>query len=175
MSQLLKAALAGLLSIGIALGVAAPGAAATTGNETFRGVIVASGSSGDRVVVASTVIAKGIFKGVGRIVEIPNQPGDPDNVARDDLVFADGTMHLVTTTLDASFSVNPHSCVFTTTLQQAGTIADGTGRFESTTGSTTATLTTRGLLARNSDGSCSFEQTAILDVDTFTATGSLSF
>jgi hypothetical protein len=33
-----------------------------------------------------------VFRGVGRIVEIPNLPADPDNVSRDDLVFPSGTM-----------------------------------------------------------------------------------
>ena len=33
------------------------------------------------------------FSGVGRIVELPNLPDDPDNVGRDDLVFPEGIMH----------------------------------------------------------------------------------
>jgi len=136
---------------------------------------VASGRSGERVVVTSTVVARGVFNGVGRVVEIPNLPTDPDNLNRDDLVFASGTLHLVTTILDVSFSVNPRSCVFVVTVQQAGTITGGTGQFAGATGSSTGTLTGRGILARNPDGSCSFEQEALVDVDTFTSSGSLSF
>lgn len=114
-------------------------AAGTSGTETFSGTIVASGRSGDRVVLASTIRARGVFDGVGTIVEIPNLPGDPDNINRDDLVFAGGTMHLVTTILDVSFSVNPRSCVFAATIQQQGTIVGGTGQFVSATGSSTGT------------------------------------
>jgi hypothetical protein len=130
----------------------------------------------DRVVVASTIRASGVFNGVGKIVEIPNLPGDPDNVNRDDLVFAAGTMHLVTTILDASLNVNPRSCVFTATIQQQGTIVGGTGQFADASGSSSGTLTTtHGVLARNPDGSCSFEQEALVDVDSFSFTGTLSF
>src|SRR5207302_4683709 len=134
MRQPVRGALAALLGLGIALAVAGPGAAETTGSETFRGVIVASGSSGERVVVTSTVVAKGVFSGVGRIVEVPNLPGDPDNVSRDDLVFPGGSIHLVSTTLDFSFSVNPRSCTFSVMLQQTGTAEGGTGQFAAATG-----------------------------------------
>src|SRR6478609_8644244 len=91
-----------LLAGGIALiastAAAAPAAAATSGSETFKGTIVTSGVSGTRTVITSVVIAKGAFSGVGRIVEVDNLPTDPDNVSRDDLVFASGSMHLVNTT-----------------------------------------------------------------------------
>jgi hypothetical protein len=132
-------------------------------------------ASGDRVVVATTVRASGVFDGVGKIVELPNLPTDPDNVVRDDLVFTEGTMHVVTTILDTSFSVNSRSCVFTATIQQQGTIVGGTGQFAAATGSSTGTLTARGVLARNPDGSCSFDQEALVDVDTFSSSGTLSF
>src|SRR5438552_7008546 len=109
MRRQVSAVLGPLLAAGIALALAIPAAAATTGSETFNGVIVTSGVSGERVVVSSVVVAKGVFSGVGRVVEIPNLPGDPGNVSRDDLVFAEGSMHLVSTVVDFSFSVNPRS------------------------------------------------------------------
>jgi hypothetical protein len=175
MRRQIRGALGALLAVGIALGVAAPATAQTTGDETFKGVIVTSGVSGERVVVSSVVVAKGVFSGVGRVVEIPNLPTDPDNVSRDDLVFADGTMHLVSTTLDFSFTLNPRSCLAVATLQQTGTIDGGTGRFAAASGSFTGTVTGPALLARNPDGSCSFEQAPLHEVDRFASSGTLSF
>jgi hypothetical protein len=49
------------------------------------------------MVIASVVAAKGAFTGVGRIVEVPNLPADPDAFSRDDLVFAGGSIHIVST------------------------------------------------------------------------------
>ena len=169
-----RAALGALLATGIALAFAAP-AAGTTGNETFNGVIVTSGLSGERVEVSSVVVAKGVFSGVGRIVEIPNLPGDPDNVARDDLVFADGSMHLITTTVDASFSVNPRSCVASFTVQGTAAVVGGTGRFVAASGSFVGTVTGRGIAGRNPDGSCALEQAALHEVDMTASSGTLSF
>ncbi len=164
-----------VFAVGAALVLVAPAGAHTSGREAFKGLIVASGASGTRTVVGSVVVAKGVFNGVGRIVEIDNLPGDPDNVSRDDLVFAKGTMHLVSETLDASFSINPKTCIYSATLQQVGTIEGGTGKFAHATGSSTATVRVHGLAARNPDGSCSEEQVPLLDVDTIASTGTLSF
>jgi hypothetical protein len=58
---------------------------------------VTSGVSGTRTDISSVAVARGVFDGVGRIVEIPARPGDPPNVSRDDLVYPEGTMHLVNT------------------------------------------------------------------------------
>jgi hypothetical protein len=175
MSRRMRGALGVLLAVGMALAVAAPAAAATTGSETFNGVIVTSGVSGERVVVSSVVVAKGVFSGVGRIVEIPNLPGDPDNVSRDDLVFAEGNLHIVSTTLDFLFSVNPRSCIVTVTLQQTSTVEGGTRLFAAATGSAVATVTGRGLAPRNPDGSCALEQAALHEQDMIAASGTLSF
>jgi hypothetical protein len=68
-----------------------------------------------------------VFNGVGRIVEIPAQPGDPRNVSRDDLVYPEGTMHLVNTTVGFSSTLNPHSCMLRATLQENSQITGGTG------------------------------------------------
>src|SRR5690348_10257741 len=78
-----------LLAIGTAAAVwatAAP-AAAASGSESFHGLII-KGRTG--AVITSVVVAKGVFHGVGRIVETPSRPGDPANTNRDDLVFAGG-------------------------------------------------------------------------------------
>ena len=168
-----------LLAAGIALATCAttamPAAAATSGSETFRGTIVASGVSGARTVITSVVVAQGVFRGAGRIVEVPSLPTDPDNVSRDDLVFPEGTMHLVSTTVGASFSLSPRSCQFTLTLQQTGEITGGTGQFAAATGSGTGTVRARGLLPRNPDGSCSATQLPRHEVDMIASTGTLSF
>ena len=131
MRRQMRGALGALLAVGIALAVSAPAAAQTTGSETVNGVIVTSGASGERVVISSVLVAKGVFDGVGRVVEIPNLPGDPDNVSRDDLVFADGSIHIVTTNLDFSGSVNA-GCLLRGTVPAA---RDGSpGRRAATTG-----------------------------------------
>jgi hypothetical protein len=173
--QMSWALLAGGIALAASAATAAPATAATSGSQTFKGAIVTSGVSGTRTVITSVVIAKGAFSGVGRIVEVPNLSTDPDNVSRDDLVFARGTMHLVSTNLDFSVSLNPRSCVATATIQQTGEIVGGTGQFANATGSGTATVTGPAVLARNPDGSCNFEHVPLHEVDMFTSTGTLSF
>ncbi len=175
MRRQMRGALGALLIVGMALAVSAPAGAQTSGNETFNSVIVTSGLSGERVEISSVVRAKGVFSGVGRIVEIPNLPGDPDNVARDDLVFADGSIHLISTTVDASLSVNPHSCIVSFTVQETGAVVGGTGRCAAASGGFVGTVTGRGVAGRNPDGSCSFEQTALHEVDMSASSGTLSF
>src|SRR3954447_1487898 len=99
MRREVTAALGTLLAIGLTLvATVAPAAARPAGKQSFRGVIVASGESGTRTVVSTLVAAKGVVSGAGRLVEVANRPGDPDNVSRDDLIFRRGRMHLVTTT-----------------------------------------------------------------------------
>jgi hypothetical protein len=105
-------------------------------------------------------VAKGVFSGVGRVVEIENLPGDPDNVSRDDLVFAEGSIHIVSTIVDLSFSVNPHSCLVRATAQATGEITGGTGLFAAASGSYTSTVIGSAVFPRNPDGSCSLEQIA---------------
>jgi len=61
------------------------------------------------------------------------------------------------------------------TLQQTGEVVGGTGRFAAASGGYTATVTRPGLLARNPDGGCSFEQPALHEVDMFAITGTLLF
>jgi hypothetical protein len=175
MRRNLRGALGALLGVGIALALAVPAAAQTSGNETFSGVIVTSGLSGERVVVTSVVVAKGVFSGAGRVVEIPNLPTDPDNVSRDDLVFADGSIHIISTLVDFSASENGQSCHFNATVQQTIEVVGGTGRFAAASGSFTGTVGGPALFARNPDGSCSFEQAALHEVDMFAMSGTLSF
>src|SRR4051794_1519479 len=111
MSGLAKRALVPALAIGAVLAGSTPAAARTSGAETLSGFIAASGASGTREVVSSAVVATGAFNGIGRVVEIPNRADDPENVSRDDLVFAGGAMHLVTTNLYSTFSIDPRTCI----------------------------------------------------------------
>jgi hypothetical protein len=164
------AALAAGIALATSAATALPAAAATSGSETFTGTIVTSGVSGTRTVITSVLIAKGVFSGVGRIVEIPGQGN------QDDLVFRVGTMRLVTTSMDVgSFSLNPVSCVATVTVTSTSQITGGTGQFADATGSFTGTDTGRGVAARNPDGSCSITQAPLHEVEMLTSTGTLSF
>ena len=169
------ALLAGGIALAVATATAAPAAAATSGSETFKGTIVTSGVSGTRTVITSVIIAKGAFSGVGRIVEVENLPTDPDNVSRDDLVFSSGSMHLVSTNQDFNISVNPRSCVATATIHQTGEIIGGTGQFAHAAGNFISIVTGPAVLARNPDGTCSFEHVPLHEVDMISATGTLSF
>jgi hypothetical protein len=178
MKRLVKGA---LLAAGTALAISAapamPAAAGMAGGtETLSGTIVFAAGPGTntRTVISSAVRARGVFRGVGRVVErvLP----DPAGVSRDDLVFSSGTMHVVSTpgTLLSS-SVNPHSCLFTGTQQFTWDVTGGTGKFDDAAGSFTGTVSAVALLARNPDGSCSFTQFPRLEVDKFAESGTLSF
>jgi len=173
--QVSWALLAAGTAVTATVATAAPAAAATSGSQTVKGIIVASGVSGTRTVINSVVIFKGAFNGTGKIVEVDNLPTDPDNVTRDDLVFATGSMHIVNTIEDYSLSTNPRSCVFTATLQQTNVIAGGTGQFTAAAGDFTATVTGQGVFPRGPDGSCDPSRDPLHEVDMLTATGTLSF
>jgi len=174
MGRQARAILGVLLATGI-LAVFASGANAASGSESFSGTIIAKAdSSGNRTVLATVIRARGVFNGVGRVVEVDNLPGDPDNILRDDLVFAGGTMHLVTTVVDFEGSIDPRSCVGTATIQQTAVVAGGTGKFAAASGSFSGVLSGRSVLPRNPDGSCSDIATTI-EIDQFSAGGTLSF
>lgn len=167
-----------LLVAGTALAISAapaiPAAASTSGSETLSSTIVFAAVPGTntRAVVSSVVRAKGVFKGVGRFVEVV--PGDP--VSQDDLVFPGGTLHVVSTLGESlSFRINPHSCLFTGTSQLALQVTGGTGKFVAATGNFTGTVSGRALLARNPDGTCSTTQQPRHEVDKFAESGTLSF
>jgi hypothetical protein len=125
-----------------------------------------------RTVISSVVVAKGAFRGVGRFDEVV--PGDP--VSQDDLVFSSGTLHVVSMlgSLSPSSSLNPHSCLYRATQQLTWRVTGGTGQFKGAMGSFNGTVSTRALLARNPDGSCSFMQVPRDEVDKFAESGSLS-
>jgi hypothetical protein len=170
---LLIAALTGLL-VAAGAAPATAGQRQTTGHESFLGFIATSGASGERQVVATGIVAKGVFTGVGHIVEVPNLPDDPDNVSRDDLVFRAGTFHLVTVSNDFSFSIDPASCKFTVAVDQTSSIVGGTGAFANASGVFDASVHAHGLAARNPDGSCSDQVAPLRELDIVSGTGSLT-
>ncbi len=176
MKRLVKGALlAGGTALAISAAPAMSAAAATSGTETLSGTIVfvAVPGTNSRTVISSVVRARGVFRSVGRVVEIvpPNAAG----VSRDDLVFRSGTMHVVSKGgALLSGSVNPHSCLFTGTQRFTWDVT-GTGQFDDATGSFTGTTSAVALLARNPDGSCSLTQMPRHEVDKFAENGTLSF
>jgi len=174
MNRLWSAVFGAFAAAAVILGATPASAAASSGHERFDGFLIASGASGSRDVVASAVVARGVFNGVGRIVEVDNLAGDPDNVSRDDLVFAAGTIHLVSTTIGADFSIDPATCVFKVTLQQTGTNEGGTGIFANLRSTFRGTVKAHGVLQRDPDGSCSQDQAALLDVDAVSAAGTIT-
>jgi len=159
-----------------ATAISAPSAAAAaSGPQTFKGTIVTDAAGGERNIVKSIVIARGAFNGVGTIVEVPNQPGDGEDIFRDDLVFPQGTLHLVTTNLDLALNVIPQSCRFTASVQQTGEIAGGTGLFTGASGSGAGGVVARGTAARAADGSCDPLAPTLHEVDRISSTGTLSY
>jgi hypothetical protein len=174
MGRPMRGAVAALLAIVAAGTVSAPASAKRSGTQTFKGIIVTSGASGARKVVRSAVLAKGALRGVGHVVEVANLPGDPDSVSRDDLVFAAGTVHLRSVTTDTSLSLNSQSCVYTIHLKQTGTVVGGTKLLAAASGSYTGTVTAWGLARRTADGMCTMDKPPLYEVDTLSASGSLS-
>jgi hypothetical protein len=172
---LIAAVTALLVAAGAAPAAAGHSARHTTGHESFFGFILTSGASGERQVVASGIVAKGVFTGIGRIVEVPNAVGEPDNVSHDDLVFRAGTAHLTsTTTAEPTFSLDPVTCRFTVTVQQTGVIEGGTGVFAHAVGHFDGSVRVHGLAARNPDRSCSEQLAPLLELDIVMGTGSLT-
>src|SRR4051794_22832122 len=172
-----RAALIGLLVIGSPLAAAtAPAAARTTGKAAFRGQIIAPAQRGHRTVASSTIVFRGVFNGVGRIVEVPNRPGDPDTVSRDNLAFPGGTMHLRSKMVGAPhFTLDPATCAFTGRIRQTAKLQGGTGRFRHASGSFKGTVRAYAIAARNPDGSCSQQADALLEADVVSGRGALSY
>jgi hypothetical protein len=164
-----------LVATVVACGVFASSAGAGSGNQTFKVLLTVSGVAGGRDIVASPVLARGAFNGAGRLVEVANQPGDPADAARDDLVFTGGTMHVLSVTNDFAGSLDPRTCVFEATIRQPSTVVGGTGRFVTAAGVFDVTLNGRAVAARNADGSCAQDRPPLVETDVLTMTGTLSF
>jgi hypothetical protein len=153
---------------------AAPASAQTTGPEALTTVVVATGALGERQVASSTVIAQGVFNGVGRVAEQENS-GDPPSASREAFVFPAGALYLHSITENSSFSVFSLTCVFTAVTVRRGTFDGGTGQFAQSSGTYVETVRDWGTLSRDLDGSCSRDRPPLHDVLTTRVTGTLSY
>jgi hypothetical protein len=170
-----KPVLLAILLAGATALSAASAAGAASGPQTFNGTLVTDAAGGERHIVTSTVVAHGAFDGVGTIVEVPNQPGDGEDIVRDDLVFAQGALHLVTSNLGFTFNAIPQSCRFTATVEQTGEIVGGTGLFTEASGSGAGGVVARGTAARAADRSCDPFAPTPHEVDRLSSTGTLAY
>jgi hypothetical protein len=164
-----------MLAIGLTVTTAvSPAATRTTGKESFRGVLIVGGKANTRNILSTFVAADGVYSGHGRIVEVPNRPGDRENIFRDDLVFPQGKLHLVSTGRSFKTSVNPKTCALRATIRQTARIEGGTGKFRNATGTFTGGVRGRGVTFRKADGTCSRQGALLLEVDLVSGHGTLS-
>lgn len=174
-SHALRALVVAVATVPLVATATAPATATTTGEQSFYGFILTSGKSGHREVVASPVIAKGVFDGVGRIVEVKNRPGDPDSVSRDNLVFRAGTMHLVSRDRHVSAHLNPKTCRVTVDIRQTNRIVGGSRAFTDASGRFVSEITGSGKLARKSNGACNERVEPLRTLAVITVTGRLAY
>ena len=168
-----RAALGTMLFAGLTFAVSiAPAAAHTTGHQSFDGTLTKDASG---KVVSTLLVAKGAFTGTGRIVEVGNHPGDPENVVRDNLVFPQGTMHIRTANKRPTTSLNPQTCVITFRVGQTNRIEGGTGKFRHASGTFSGTIRAWAVAPRNPDGTCNQQTDALLETDVISARGTLSY
>src|SRR4051794_38405747 len=148
--------------------------AQVSGDESFNGkLVVKSDSAGNRLVLASVVRMNGVFKGVGHIVERDNLPSDPANVNRDDLVFREGSLHLINTQTNFDVTVDPRSCAVRFLIEEVSTMAGGTGTFANASGSLTGTLHSHAVADRDPDGSCSMDLPLLFEQDNVEGSGTI--
>ena len=172
MGRQARIGLCALLAVGvIVVPTSAAAVAERSGSEQIDGGLV---RAQDRVV-GTAIAARGMFNGVGRIVERPNRPGDSNKVSRDDLVFAEGAFHIVNVNRHVSMKVNRRACVLSYEAHQTNTIEGGTGRFAHASGRFTATVTASAAARRKPDGSCDLRHPPLTEVDTISGTGKLLF
>jgi hypothetical protein len=173
MSSTLRAALVITLAV-IAVSDAAA-AARVRGRESARGQIIAVARNGHRTVVSSIIVLRGVFNGAGKIVEVPNRAGDPDNASRDNLVFAAGTLRIISFNKgQPRISLNPQTCVARVRIKQTTRVTGGTGRFRHARGTFKSRVRAYTALARNPDGSCNENADPLLDGDALSGHGTLS-
>lgn len=171
----LRALVIALVVVGVS---EAPAAAQVTGRasrESSRGQIIAVARNGHRTVVSSIIVLRGVFNGVGKIVEVPNRPTDPNNASRDNLVFAAGTLRIISFSKgQPRISLNPQTCVATVQITQTTRVTGGTGRFRHASGRFQSLVRAHAVLARTADGSCDEQADALLDGDALSGHGTMS-
>ena len=177
MSANLKTPVLAALSVGGALAVLpVPALARVSGAESFRGQIIAPAVNGTRHVASSIIAAKGVFDGVGTIVEVANRPGDPDNVNRDDLVFPRGRLHIRSTFKGApKVSADQTTCAVLARITMTTEVVGGTGIFRGASGRFAGRVRGWGVAARSADGTCDLRSDLLLDADEVAGSGTLSF
>jgi hypothetical protein len=174
MRSLFRATLVLALAVVAAVSVA-QAAARTSGRESARGQIITIARNGHRTVVSSIIVLSGVFNGAGKIVEVPNRPGDPGSASRDNLVFPVGTLRIINFTQgQPQISLNPKTCVATVRIKQTSKITGGTARFSHARGTFKNLVRAYAALARNPDGSCNERADALLDSDALSGRGILS-
>jgi len=156
-------------------GPGGPSTGTTTGRETFHGFLLTSGRSGQREVVASAIVGRGVFDGIGRLVEVPSRPGDPDSVSRDDLVFRAGTMHVVSRSLHVATHLDRRACRITADIPQRSRITGGTGRFADASGRFVSHVHAVARLARTPKGGCDMQAVPLRELDIVNARGTLTY
>ena len=178
MGRHLRAALAVLLAVAglVAGGPTSAASAQTSGPESSTGFLVVTGVSGERVELASNIRARGVFDGAGKIVELAPQPGDPENMDRDDLVFRQGTLHLFSFRQDFQIvSFDPNSCRLAVAITQMTQFGGGTGIFAEASGTGTGQVDGTGMAQRNPDGSCNLDLPPKHERDAVSGSGTLTF
>jgi hypothetical protein len=155
---------------------ASAASALTSGPESFTGFLIVTGVSGERVELASNIRARGVFNGAGKIIELPPQPGDPEGMDRDDLVFRQGTLHLFSFLQTFQIvSFDPNSCRLAVAITQTSQFAGGTGIFAGASGTGTGRVDGTGIAQRNPDGSCSLDLLPKHERDAVSGSGTLMF
>lgn len=144
---------------------------ATDGQQSFHGFLVKT--RGD--VDLTRIVFRGVFDGVGRIVEKGAEPGDPDNVNRDDLVFPGGTMHLVSTNHGVRVHANPETCAFGASVRQTNKVMGGTGMFVHASGRFRGTVRAFGVFPHKADGSCIQNGDLLHEIDLVRGRGRLTY
>jgi hypothetical protein len=176
MGRLTRIALAVLITAGCLSVVGPAGAAsAVSGRERFHGFLIATGVHGGRKVIATSIVARGVFDGVGRIKEVAPRPGDPENLDRDLLIFKKGTLHLRSRSWKFEIHINRKSCRARVIVSQTSRFAGGTGIFRGAHGTGSGTVRAIAVLHRNRHGGCSVRRPPVLEIDRVFGSGTLTY
>jgi hypothetical protein len=177
MGRLTRIALALVISVGCLSVVGPAGAASTAGSgrEHFHGFLIATGAHGSRKVIATSIVARGVFDGVGRIKEVAPRPGDPENLDRDVLIFKPGRLYLRSRTSNFEVHLNRKSCKVRVIVSQTTRFAGGTGIFAGARGSGSGGVRAVGVLRRNAQGGCALRRPPLLEIDRVFGSGTLTF
>jgi hypothetical protein len=85
-----------------------------------------------------------------------------------------GIVHIRGVVVDTSLSIDPRTCIYSGRVQHTGTVVGGTKLFAAATGNYTATVRGWGRARRASDGTCTVDEAALYEIDTFVISGSMT-